>query len=168
MRVKWNDTCSDTCSDSFPLLNGVRQGAVLSPILFTILYIDGLLEGLKLSGIGYKRDMKGLIGVFYRRSNAVIANFNMCDSQTLSLYWIELFNFNHKYISDIYVSRRKNIRRIFRAAYRTHNDIIAKLGRYIVSRLDRRLARFLFSLINHDNTQLSAFNISWELQVLII
>ena len=25
----------------------------------------------------YKRDMKGLVGEFYRRSNAVIANFNM-------------------------------------------------------------------------------------------
>ena len=45
--MKWNDTCSD----SFPLLNGVKQGAVLSPILFTI-YIDGLLEKIKLSGIG--------------------------------------------------------------------------------------------------------------------
>ena len=40
---------NDTCSDSFPLLNGVKHGAVLSPILFTI---DGLWEGLKLSGIG--------------------------------------------------------------------------------------------------------------------
>ena len=47
MKVKWNDSCSD----SFPLLNGVKQGAVLSPILFTI-YIDGLLDRLKQSGVG--------------------------------------------------------------------------------------------------------------------
>ena len=36
--------------------------------------------------------------------------------------------------------------------YRTRNDSVAKLGGYILSRLDRRLARFLFSLINHNNT----------------
>ena len=33
----------------------------------------------------------------------------------------------------------------------THNDIVTKLGGDIVSRLDRRLASFLFSLINHNN-----------------
>ena len=55
-------------------------------------------------------------------------------------------------MSDLYVSWRKVIRRIFRVPYRTHNDIINKLGGDIISRLDRRLARFLFSLINHDNT----------------
>ena len=53
---------------------------------------------------------------FYRCSNAVIANFNMRDSQTLnildsvfssSLYGIELFNFNHKFMSDLYMSWRK-------------------------------------------------------------
>ena len=27
--------------------------------------------------------MTGLVGDMYRRSNTVIANFNMCDSQTL-------------------------------------------------------------------------------------
>ena len=32
MKVKWNDSCSD----SLPLLNDVKQGAVRSPIMFTI------------------------------------------------------------------------------------------------------------------------------------
>ena len=41
---------------------------------------------------------------------------------------------------------RKVIRRIFRVPYRPHNDIVTKL------RLNRRLARFLFNVINHDNT----------------
>ena len=35
MRVKWNQTFSDP----FSVSNGVRQGGVLSPILFTIIYI---------------------------------------------------------------------------------------------------------------------------------
>ena len=42
----------------------------------------------------------------------------------LNLYGIELFNFNHKYISDLYMSWRKVIRRIFIVPYRTHNDIV--------------------------------------------
>ena len=47
MQVRWKDTNSS----SFPLLNGVKQGGVLSPVLFTI-YIDGLLKRLKESGFG--------------------------------------------------------------------------------------------------------------------
>ena len=35
--------------------------------------------------------------------------------------------------------------------YNTHSAIVTKLGGYISSRLERRLARFLFGLINHDN-----------------
>ena len=54
-------------------------------------------------------------------------------------------------MSDLYVAWRKVIRRISRAPYRTYNDIVIKLGGNTVSRLDRRLAKFLFSLINHDN-----------------
>ena len=50
-------------------------------------------------------------------------------------------------MSDLYVSWRQVIRRIFRVPYRTDNDIVNKLGGDIISRLDRRLARFLFSLI---------------------
>ena len=47
MQVKWKNSLSST----FKLLNGVKQGGVFSPILFS-LYIDGLLVRLKNSGIG--------------------------------------------------------------------------------------------------------------------
>ena len=47
MRVRWNQTLSD----SFSVTNGVRQGGVLSPILFTV-YIDELLIQLKHLGVG--------------------------------------------------------------------------------------------------------------------
>ena len=39
LRVKW----SNTLSDQFSVMNGVKQGGVLSPILFAV-YTDGLLE----------------------------------------------------------------------------------------------------------------------------
>ena len=44
MRVHWNSCMSD----SFSVSNGVRQGSVLSPVLFAV-YLDGLLSG---SGVG--------------------------------------------------------------------------------------------------------------------
>lgn len=45
--VKWNHTASNP----FPVLNGVRQGAVCSPVLFCV-YLDGLLLRLKNTKIG--------------------------------------------------------------------------------------------------------------------
>ena len=46
--VNW----AGTKSDSFKVSNGIRQGAVLSPILFS-LYINDLFELLSCSGFGY-------------------------------------------------------------------------------------------------------------------
>ena len=48
VRVGWNG-CN--YSDNFSVTNGVRQGGVLSPILFTV-YLDGLLTLLCKSGVG--------------------------------------------------------------------------------------------------------------------
>ena len=45
--VKWNGSCSDP----FTVTNGVRQGAVSSPILFS-LYINDLFSVLQSSGLG--------------------------------------------------------------------------------------------------------------------
>ena len=44
------------------------------------------------------------------------------------LYDIELFNYSHKYMSDLFVAWRKVIRRILRVPYQIHNDIVIKLG----------------------------------------
>ena len=47
MRVRWGDCFSEP----FGVSNGVRQGGVLSPVLFAV-YLDGLLEELSDSGVG--------------------------------------------------------------------------------------------------------------------
>ena len=47
LRVKW----SDTTSPQLTVMNGVKQGGVLSPILFAI-YTDGLLKRLEDTGVG--------------------------------------------------------------------------------------------------------------------
>ena len=47
MSVRW----MNSFSGSFPVSNGVRQGGVLSTILFTI-HIDGLLNDLRILGVG--------------------------------------------------------------------------------------------------------------------
>ena len=46
-QIRWNNCISNM----YKLTNGVKQGAVLSPILFTI-YIDGLFYELKRAGVG--------------------------------------------------------------------------------------------------------------------
>ena len=47
MRVKWNGSTCDTFSTS----NGVKQGGVLSPILFNV-YLNELIELLSEQGLG--------------------------------------------------------------------------------------------------------------------
>jgi len=46
-RAKWGKSVSDP----FPVTNGVKQGGVLSPILFTV-YMDELIAHLKATGVG--------------------------------------------------------------------------------------------------------------------
>ena len=47
MSVRWEHSLSD----SFHVSNGVRQGSVLSPVLFSV-YLDGLLDRLGESSVG--------------------------------------------------------------------------------------------------------------------
>ena len=47
LRMKWNDICSEL----FDVTKGVKQGGILSPLLFCV-YIDVLFERLRLDNVG--------------------------------------------------------------------------------------------------------------------
>ena len=51
MRIRWNGAYSDT----FTICNGVKQGGVLSPLLFNI-YLEKLLLKLEAQGLGCHRN----------------------------------------------------------------------------------------------------------------
>ena len=59
LQVRWGSSMSS----QFTACNGVKQGAILSPILFSI-YMDGLFEQLGKSGVGCHmgNHYKGCIG----------------------------------------------------------------------------------------------------------
>ncbi len=229
------------------MTNGVKQGAVLSPILFTI-YIDGLLEELRASGIGchvgqtfagafgYAGDivllspsidaMKHCIKIceaystkyqirfnpsksklmcfnadhidvplllcgqpisevdhevylgnhinldisdrsitravnsFNGKSMHIIADFNMIDCFSLcrlhstycmNLYGCELWNYNSNYVNEMFVAWRKVTRKLFKLPPRAHNYIVCSLVECISVKLDRRIVKYMFSVINTNN-----------------
>ena len=67
-RVRWGDTQSDW----FPILAGVRQGGILSPI-FYCLYVDELVEILTAAGIGCHLKKIFLSILLYADDMALIA-----------------------------------------------------------------------------------------------
>ena len=85
MRVRWGNSLSD----GFP--NGVRQGGVLSPILFTI-YIDNLLGDLCKLGVGCHWDSLFAVAVCYADDlvlltpspSALRVMLNCCESFAIS------------------------------------------------------------------------------------
>ena len=70
--IKWNSALSGTFNTS----NGVQQGCVLSPLLFTI-YFDQLILSLKDLGVGCH--LNGMfVGTFsYADDEALLAPTNM-------------------------------------------------------------------------------------------
>ena len=90
----------------------------------------------------------------------MLADFSMLECSILhklhstycmNLYGIELCNYNDKSILSIFTAWRKVMRRLFKLEYRTHIYIINNLVESITIKLDRRLAKFVYSLLNSDN-----------------
>ena len=72
----------------------------------------------------------------------------------MSVCGVELCNFNDKKIESLYTAWRKVIRRIFRLPSRTHNYIVHNSIENIVVKLDRRLAKFIYSMFNSEVCEL--------------
>ena len=252
--VKWGDETSA----SFSISNGVKQGGVISPLLFS-LYIDELFLLLKQSGIGchvgltyagafgYADDialvapslssLKQMISIceefakshsivfnpsktkllcfnldplseippiylngvqisivehekhlgnyistnisdrniianvcdLYQRSNLLISDFRVCDSQTLDclhktycmhMYGSELWNLNCKYVDEFRVAWRKIKRRIWRLPNRAHNAIVQNLSYNIDDQLETRMIKFIHMCLNHDNDVCRSISLS--------
>ena len=82
-------------SGDFPIRNGVRQGAVISPILFSF-YMDNLFELLKTSGSGC------IIGNYYAGCYGYADDlFFLCPSRK-GLQ--EMLNISEKYVNEHSIS----------------------------------------------------------------
>ena len=68
MRVRW----CNSVSDSFACNNGVKQGGVLSPLLFSV-YMDELLERLSRSGVGCRINGAFIGGISYADDLTLLA-----------------------------------------------------------------------------------------------
>ena len=82
MRVRWNGAYSD----NFDVSNGVKQGGVLSPLLFSV-YMDDLLYELKALNIGCHINGNFVGSVIYAGDivllgptrGSVMSLLNVCD-----------------------------------------------------------------------------------------
>ena len=109
----------------------------------------------------FDRAITQSVCAFNQSSNHLIADFSMIDSfflhklhsnYCMSLYGCELWNYNSRYINDIYVAWRKVIRKLFKLPYRTHNYLVCGIVECITVKLDRRLTKFVHSMINSKNS----------------
>ena len=88
----------------------------------------------------------------YQRSNLLISDFRVCDSQTLDclhktycvhMYDSELWNLNCNYVDQFRVAWRKIKRRIWRLPNGAHNAIVQNLSYNIDVQLETRMIRFI-------------------------
>ena len=96
----------------------------------------------------------------YQRSNRVISDFRVCDSNALDslhrtycmhMYGCELWDLNCNYIKGFKVAWRKIKRRIWRLPYRTHNATVHQLSYDIDHQLETRMIKFVHLCLNHCN-----------------
>ena len=102
----------------------------------------------------FSRAITQSVCAFNQRSNHLIVDFSMIDSFSLhklhSNYCMS--QMYSRCINDIYFACRKVIRKLFKSPYRTHNYLVCGIVKCITVKLDRRLTKFMHSMINSKNS----------------
>ena len=149
LNVRWNGQISE----SFGVSNGVRQGGVLSPVLFAI-YVDDLLWELERCGVGcycgcdfvgavcYADDLAllapsrsalRLTKELIKKANFVLNIFSCADvsikckllkSYCLSLYGCPLWNLSSSTINLINIAYNKILRKLWCLSRHSHRRIV--------------------------------------------
>ena len=105
----------------------------------------------------YDRNIISNVCDFYQRSNSVISDFGICDSETLDkihstfcmhMYGCELWNITDSDVGKFYVAWRKVKRRIWKLPNTAHNRIIHNIASNIHIILEKRLIKFIHSALN--------------------
>ena len=104
-----------------------------------------------------------------------IANYSMLDSFSrcklhtsfcMSLYGSELWNYNSRYVEEIFVAWRKTMRKLFKLPCRTHTYIVCGITADISIKLHRRATKFMHSMIHDSDNDtvklMTAFFLSTE------
>ena len=103
---------------------------------------------------------KQTVCVFNPKSNQIISDFSMLDcfsshklhtTYCMSLYGCEIWSYNSRYISEMFIACRKMMRKLFTLPNRTHNYNVCGIVQCISIKLDRRLAKFVYSMLNSRN-----------------
>ena len=94
---------------------------------------------------------------FYQRSNSVLANFSVCDSESLDnlhntfcmhMYGCELWNLSYGKVDKFRVAWRKVKRRLWRLPTKTHNTIVHNLNSDFNVLLEKRMIKFIHNSLH--------------------
>ena len=162
-------------SQPIPILNGVKQGSIISPSLFCI-YLDVLLNRLETNRAGCRIGIKFCGALAYADELTLISPgvkglqsmINICE--TFSVEYDVVFNetktvcimFGINEVTPVvYMSNVKlvwKLRRVWNISNRTHTCLlpfIRSCGVHISIHLALRFAKMFMSMIQSDNSLLS-------------
>ena len=158
LRVKWGDVCSS----DFKCINGVKQGGVLSPILFCV-YMDELLSRLSGCGLGCYVGKTFMGAMCYADDLTIISPSRR--SMEIMLQICEDFatEYHVKFNSTKSILITYNVKHD--VSFTLDNDIISKLehtvhlGHHVgVNSNTNNINKANRELICRTNTMLSRFN----------
>ena len=108
----------------------------------------------------HERNMTGAVCDFYQRSNSVISDFRVCDSDIIDklhtsfcmhMYGCELWNLSTGNAEPYKIAWRRVKRRIWNLPNLTHNTIVHSLSSDVNVQLDKRIIKFIYNSLNNND-----------------